>query len=153
MHPLWEVFEQKCTLVDNQRIHTRNKQYQCIHCENSFTRRESDKSPENTHWSETLSMHPLWEVFCTEKYSSRSSENTHWGKTYQCTHCEKSLALKVNLVKHQEIHTGEKPYHCTHCGKSFAQKNTLVNDQGTHTGEKHINASTVRTLLPWKLLW
>ncbi|KAM4021796.1 uncharacterized protein ACNLHF_027115 [Anomaloglossus baeobatrachus] len=64
------------------------------------------------------------------------TQNSTGVKKFSCLECEKWFVHKIDLVKHQEIHTGDKPFLCLDCGKRFARKANLVQHQRTHTGEK-----------------
>nr|XP_023026408.1 zinc finger protein 470-like isoform X2 [Leptinotarsa decemlineata] len=46
-------------------------------------------------------------------------------KKWKCTNCSKLFLKKIDLQRHQRIHTGLKPFSCNICSRRFTQKSTL----------------------------
>lgn len=46
-------------------------------------------------------------------------------RDFACPHCEYKAYTKVDLSRHQTIHTGERNKICEFCGKAFAKDSTL----------------------------
>lgn len=46
-------------------------------------------------------------------------------RDYPCSHCDYKAFTKVDLSRHQTIHTGERNKICEFCGKAFAKDSTL----------------------------
>ena len=81
-------------------MHTREKPYECGHCDKSFVHKGD------------LTMH----------------NSIHTGeKPYECEICKKTFSASCTLTDHKRVHTGEKPYSCDVCHKSYAQSSTLSN--------------------------
>ncbi|XP_056676340.1 zinc finger protein OZF-like isoform X4 [Monodelphis domestica] len=130
-------FSQKSKLAAYQRIHTREKPYQCKHCGKTFTQRGSLVQHERIHTGEK----PYECKHCRKAFTQRGHLIAHQsihtgGKPYECKHCGKAFTQRSSLDTHQRIHTGEKPYQCKHCGKAFTQRSSLATHQRIHTGEK-----------------
>ncbi|XP_050812690.1 uncharacterized protein LOC127052759 [Gopherus flavomarginatus] len=62
--------------------------------------------------------------------------STYKERPYKCPICGKGFNLKLNLIRHQRIHTGEKPYKCGECGKSFSDSSNLARHERLHLGLK-----------------
>uniref|UniRef100_A0A8C6V8Y8 C2H2-type domain-containing protein n=1 Tax=Neogobius melanostomus TaxID=47308 RepID=A0A8C6V8Y8_9GOBI len=96
------------------------------------------RTGQSGHWSEfeTGNHRDLTDQTGARRTSATVDNGETSGKPFSCSYCEKTFALKSNLVNHRRTHTGEKPFSCSFCEKTFAQKSHLDNHRRTHTGEK-----------------
>ncbi|XP_065450359.1 caspase recruitment domain-containing protein 8-like isoform X2 [Chrysemys picta bellii] len=86
------------------------------------------------------------EVIPYKKFSRKIADrewkvenSTYKERPYKCSICGKGFNLKLNLIRHQRIHTGEKPYKCGECGKSFNDSSNLARHERLHLGLKPYN--------------
>ncbi|XP_075730607.1 uncharacterized protein LOC142772294 [Rhipicephalus microplus] len=66
-------------------------------------------------------------------------------RVFKCQVCGYTTRYRLNLRRHQIIHTGERPFKCGYCGKTFIQKTHMVGHIRTHTGERPYQCH----LCPW----
>uniref|UniRef100_A0A5F9CFT2 Uncharacterized protein n=1 Tax=Oryctolagus cuniculus TaxID=9986 RepID=A0A5F9CFT2_RABIT len=57
-------------------------------------------------------------------------------KPHECNEFQKTIFQKSYLITQQRIHTEDKPHDCKDCRKAFGKKSQLVVHQRIHTGEK-----------------
>ena len=61
----------------------------------------------------------------------------------KCETCGKIFKKRMNLRKHEQIHTGLiKPFKCSKCTKCFKSINYLKKHEKTHSGEKSFKCSS-----------
>ncbi|XP_060137393.1 zinc finger protein 3 homolog [Zootoca vivipara] len=98
---------------NHKKVHTGQKPYQSLECEDNVTNGSDSMSHQNPIWNKPYQIHT-------------------GQKLYQCLHCEKSFSRKYYLTLHQRSHTEEKPYKCLECGKSFSVKEGCRQDLLIH---------------------
>ncbi|CAI5768980.1 finger 883-like [Podarcis lilfordi] len=118
-------------------IHTEEKPYQYLECEES----SSQSSDFTSHQINPIGKKPYQCLECGKSFTRNESltchQRSHTGeKPYQCLECGKSFTRNESLTCHQRSHTGEKPYQCLECGKSFTRKESLTSHKRIHSGEK-----------------
>merc|ERR1719354_1286704 len=85
------------------------KQYQCLMCNRSYTKKGSLTQHMRVHDS---------------------------SRAFTCNICHKKFPTKRRFDEHYRIHSGEKPYVCTHCGRGFTQSGSLRRHiQAVHPNE------------------
>src|SRR3990167_1755338 len=108
------------------KIHTNERQFECIICNRRFIRSQTL----NDHIKRHLGEKPFkcnWQNCNFASVSSCSLNihmKTHTGeKPFKCEHpeCGYAAIVKQNLIYHMGAkHRGEKPYKCEHPGCSYA---------------------------------
>ncbi|XP_072035542.1 uncharacterized protein, partial [Amphiura filiformis] len=132
-----KCFVDRSFLVRHIRTHTREKRFQCEHCQKCFADRSSLVYHIRTHTKEK----PFQCEHCHKCFTQYASlvchVRTHTKeKPFQCEHCQKCFADRSGLVYHIRTHTNEKPFQCEHCQKCFAKPGNLKQHIRTHTKEK-----------------
>ncbi|XP_036596775.1 zinc finger protein 568-like [Trichosurus vulpecula] len=130
-------FKQNSVLIENQKICSGEKPYECNECGKSFGAHSSFLQHYKIHTGEK----PYECNECGKSFSQSSHiidhQRIHTGeKPYECNECGKTFSQSSNLIHHQIIHTGEKPYTCNECGKAFSYPSVLIQHHKIHTGEK-----------------
>ncbi|XP_077186174.1 uncharacterized protein LOC143833834 [Paroedura picta] len=135
-------FKGKSEFLEHQRIHTREKPFECSVRREKFNHNGQLHRHQRTHTGEK----PFECSECGKKFSRNSDfhkhQRIHTGeKPFECSECGKTFSRSDHLQMHQRIHTGEKPFECSECGKKFSLSSTLQLHQRTHTGEKPFECS------------
>ena len=60
----------------------------------------------------------------------------HGRLNFECEVCKKTFMKRIELIRHQRVHTGEKPFECDICEKKFRRMGGLKIHKRIHTGEK-----------------
>ena len=110
---------QRNTLIHHQKVHARERRYECSHCGKLFSHKSS--------------------FLAHQRFNCG-------GMLYDCSECGKSFSRRKYLIAHRKIHTGEKPYQCNQCGKFLVSKSSLYIREFI-VGKGLINAMNVGNLL------
>ncbi|XP_058386601.1 zinc finger protein 211-like isoform X9 [Diceros bicornis minor] len=137
-----KTFNHKCTLVQHQRVLTRERRYMCSECGKSFSKSSHLIRHQNVHTGER----PFECSECGKSFSQSSNliqhRRVHTGeRPYECSECGKSFIQSSHLIQHWRVHTGEKSYECNECGKSFSKSYSLSRHQSVHTGKRPYECS------------
>nr|XP_020640331.1 zinc finger and BTB domain-containing protein 41 [Pogona vitticeps]XP_020640332.1 zinc finger and BTB domain-containing protein 41 [Pogona vitticeps]XP_020640333.1 zinc finger and BTB domain-containing protein 41 [Pogona vitticeps]XP_020640334.1 zinc finger and BTB domain-containing protein 41 [Pogona vitticeps] len=113
-------FTRRPHLEEHMILHTQDKPFKCIYCEEHFKSRFARlKHQEKFH------LGPFPCDICGRQFNDtgnlkRHIECTHGGKRkWTCFICGKSVRERTTLKEHLRIHSGEKPHLCSICGQSF----------------------------------
>ncbi|XP_053463392.1 zinc finger protein 211-like isoform X2 [Nycticebus coucang] len=127
----------RCNLIQHQKVHSEERPYECHECGKLFTYYSSFIIHQRVHTGERPYECPECGKSFSQIYSLNSHRKVHTGeRPYECSECGKSFSQRSNLIQHQRVHTGERPYKCSECGKSFSQNFSLIYHQRVHTGER-----------------
>nr|XP_024094187.2 zinc finger protein 792 isoform X1 [Pongo abelii] len=130
-----DAFNDKSTLVQHQRIHSRERPYECSKCGIFFSYAADLTQHQKVHNRGK----PYECCECGKFFSQHSSlvkhRRVHTGESpHVCGDCGKFFSRSSNLIQHKRVHTGEKPYECSDCGKFFSQRSNLIHHKRVHTG-------------------
>lgn len=136
-------FTSGSTLCCLQKVHTREKSYECSDCGKSLSMDQysfdtaeltqekglmsaampTSNSALHCHQSVHIVEWTLTEVNVGNLLGIVPNwitpESSHWRKHYECTDCGRSSARFSYLSKHQRVHTGERPYECSECENPY----------------------------------
>ncbi|XP_045843373.1 zinc finger protein 837 [Meles meles] len=142
-----KAFVRTSSLLQHERIHTRERPYECAQCGKAFVRCSGLHRHQKTHSAEhhrcsralarrscLLGCPPCGD--CGEGTRGPPRVPVAGQKPYECAECAKAFALLSHLVEHRRVHTGEKPYAWPECGKAFNQRSNLSRHPRTHSGAR-----------------
>ncbi|XP_053159166.1 zinc finger protein 84-like isoform X2 [Hemicordylus capensis] len=126
-----QFFKSKLSLSNHQRIHTRERPYQCSVCGEKFMAKKGLESHQKRHAEEKGYKHPN-----SNKNVTNHPMFSQVVRPHQCSECGKCYKRKDSLKLHQRSHTAERPHKCPECGKDFIRKEHLVRHQKIHMRQK-----------------
>ncbi|XP_076987658.1 uncharacterized protein LOC143659038 isoform X2 [Tamandua tetradactyla] len=135
----WETYDRVYNQTSglHQRIHTRQKSFQCEVCGKGFSKASNLQAHLRIHTGEKPYKCDLCDKNFIRNSSLKAHQRVHTGqKPYKCEICGKGYRQSSNLRDHQRVHTGEKPYKCDSCGKAFRWSSYIHAHQRIHTEEK-----------------
>jgi len=121
--------------VTRHTHHDKPRQFVCIVCAKSFTRKSLLRDHLQLHSGEVL--HTCTQ--CEKRFSSYNSLKRHMNvhsSKHMCSECGKCCQSKYVLTVHRRSHSGEKPFECSVCCKRFTHSATLARHSRIHSAEK-----------------
>lgn len=133
----WEectkAFSPKHTLVQHQRLLTREGCFMCNQCERSCNVSQHQKVYNGERTFEP-GEHGI--LFNRKSNLIEHQRSNTRDRPYECTECGKSFTQCSNLFTHKRIHMKQKPYEYDEYTKSFSQSSTLLQHRRIHTRER-----------------
>lgn len=138
------VFSRKTHLKRHMTIHTDERAFECIHCNQKFRRRDHLQNHLNTHaqlrtkkcnfcdYASTRSDHLRNHI--RARHAEKDVPNEENAVICPEPECNRSFSSKKNLKAHEKCHS-IKTFNCKRCDAQFSSKN----DMNKHVSESHPN--------------
>ncbi|XP_038053310.1 uncharacterized protein LOC119725802 isoform X2 [Patiria miniata] len=138
-----KVFIHESRLLAHERVHAKQKTFQCDHCDKAFTYRSSfvnhNKKVHNVtvpnqrkKGKQNTAEGSLTCCLCNEKFPSKTLLRQHetWShadeKEFKCDQCYKAYFYKNHLEEHKiTSHSDIRKFKCQVCDKGFPRKSNL----------------------------
>ena len=129
-------FDRADNMKRHLKIHLKEPKHQCEDCGATFLRGTALQRHKLKHKGKTIYECNKCEMSFVDERRYRQHIASHSGKKYMCKICDECFADKVDLEKHEKIHTSERPFKCTICNKTYRHRKELNKHVYTHAEEK-----------------
>ncbi|XP_017285158.2 uncharacterized protein LOC108243916 isoform X2 [Kryptolebias marmoratus] len=154
------TFERWQDFVEHKRIHTDIQQLFVTKEEQNRSPRPDQEPPgfkqqeeETVTESSSVPLKSTELQPCLNSYKNVPVGNTRRRrskKIHSCTQCGKTFNRKIDLFRHNRIHTGDKPFNCSVCGQGFGQKSNVTRHMTRHTRGKSFSCCICKATFKWK---
>ncbi|XP_063102619.1 zinc finger protein 275 isoform X2 [Cavia porcellus] len=143
-----DAFRLKVLLVQHQRVHSKQKGWECGDCRKVFRGAAEFNEHRKSHVAAVAAVAAEAAKAAAEPRPgpSHALEGTAARKReqleeeaampFECEECGKRFKKNAGLSQHLRVHSREKPFDCEECGRSFAAHNHLFRHQKLHVAEK-----------------
>ncbi|KAM5141656.1 uncharacterized protein ACMZJ9_015370 [Mantella aurantiaca] len=128
-------FSKVTNLSNHKKIHATKNPFSCAKCgkqfvSNSNLRRHQKKHDGDVETTEFSSSE------CSKRLIDKHELCPPSEKPYSCTDCGRRFIKRINLVKHQRLHTRKNLHYCQECGKYFMSKAYLLRHIDGHSKKR-----------------
>ncbi|XP_068208729.1 zinc finger imprinted 3-like [Palaemon carinicauda] len=117
---------------DKEQTAGNKKEFQCQHCEKSFTYKVQCTSHEKLHSGNIIvKCDDCDDTFNVKQMVNHQRKHSK-GKPYQCDKCGAAFRARSSLWSHKKSHFGHKPRECPDCGSMFWKSSALKKHKKTH---------------------
>ncbi|XP_040177043.1 zinc finger protein 70-like [Rana temporaria] len=125
-------FSKASNLSNHQKIHATKNPFSCTKCGKQFASNSNLRRHQKKHEGD-METTEFAHSEGGEGFANKCEQHPAIEKPYQCSECGRCFIKRINLVKHQRLHTRKNLHYCQECGRYFMSRAYLLRHMEGHS--------------------